>query len=65
MEKLLTTAEAAEYLRLSPGALYTQRHRGEKPGAFGARVGKKLLFRRADLDRFIDDQVVAQQRPAS
>ena len=59
-DRLLTSGEAAAYLRLTPGALYTQRHRGEKPGALGARVGRKLLYRQADLDRFIDEQIAAQ-----
>lgn len=39
-EPLLTLKEAADYLRLTPSALYTQRHRGEKPGALGIRVGR-------------------------
>ena len=42
-EPLLTLKEAADYLRLTPAALYTQRHRGHKPGALGIRVGRKIL----------------------
>lgn len=53
--ELLTVSEAAEYLRLTPGALYTQRHRGEKPGALGIKVGRKVLYRRTDLERFFDE----------
>ena len=44
-EPLLTLKEAADYLRLTPSALYAQRHRGEKPGALGIRVGRKVLYR--------------------
>lgn len=55
LEPLLTVQETAEYLRLTPGALYMQRHRGEKPGALGIRVGRKLLFRPSDIDQFLDD----------
>lgn len=56
-ERLLTVNEIAEYLRLTPGALYTQRYRGEKPGALGIRVGKKILYRPSDIDRFLDEKV--------
>ena len=57
---LLTVPEAAEYLRLTPGALYTQRHRGEKPGILGVHVGKKLLFRPEDIENYLDEQRAAQ-----
>ena len=56
-ERLLTVNEIAEYLRLTPGALYTQRYRGEKPGALGIRVGKKILYRPSDIDRFLEEKV--------
>jgi hypothetical protein len=56
-ERLLTLKETAEYLRLSPGALYTQRYRGEKPGALGIRVGRRLLFRPSDIDQFLDERL--------
>lgn len=56
-EQLLTVQETADYLRLTPGALYTQRYRGEKPGALGIRVGRKILFRPSDIDRFLDERI--------
>lgn len=56
-ERLLTIKEAAEYLRLTPGALYTQRYRGVKPGALGIRIGRKILFRPSDIDRFLDERL--------
>lgn len=56
-EPLLTLKEAADFLRLTPGALYSQRYRGEKPGALGIRVGKKLLYRPSDIDRFLDERL--------
>ncbi len=56
-ERLLTVQETAEYLRLTPGALYTQRYRGEKPGALGIRVGRKILYRPSDIDRFLDERL--------
>jgi hypothetical protein len=45
----------AEYLHMTPGALYTQRYRGDKPGALGIRVGRKILFRPSEVDRFLDE----------
>jgi hypothetical protein len=35
-EPLLTLEEAADYLRLTLSALYTQRHRGEKRSGFAS-----------------------------
>ncbi len=57
LEPLLTVQEVAEYLRLTPSALYTQRHRGEKPGVLGIRVGRKLLFRPSDIDQFLVERL--------
>lgn len=59
-ERLLTLRETAEYLRLTPGALYTQRYRGEKPGALGIRVGRKLVFRPSDIDQFLEERLANQ-----
>ena len=57
LEPLLTVQETAEYLRLTPGALYMQRHRGDKPGVLGIRVGRKLLFRPSDIDQFLEERL--------
>jgi hypothetical protein len=57
LERLLTLRETAEYLRLTPGALYTQRYRREKPGALGIRVGRKILYRPSDIDRFLEERL--------
>ena len=56
-DRLLTLEETAQYLRLTPGALYTQRYRREKPGALGIRVGRRILFRPSDIDRFLDERL--------
>ena len=61
MPKLLTVAEVAEYLRLSPSAIYVQRHRGENPGALAIAVSRRrLLFRAEDIERWLDQQQAAQ-----
>lgn len=57
LERLLTLRETAEYLRLTPGALYTQRYRREKPGALGIRVGRKILYRPSDINRFLEERL--------
>lgn len=57
-ERLLTLKETAEYLRLTPGALYMQRHRGENPGALGIRVGRKIVYRSSDIDRFLNERYI-------
>jgi hypothetical protein len=54
-DQLLTLKETADLFRLTPGALYTLRYRGEKPGVLGIRVGRKVLFRPSDIDRFLDE----------
>lgn len=58
--ELLTVPETADYLRLTRAALYGQRHRGEMPGRLGIKVGKKIVYRRSDIEQFIDDQIAAQ-----
>jgi hypothetical protein len=60
-EPLLTLQETADYLRLTPSALYSQRYKGDEPGALGIRVGRKILFRPADINRFLDELVTEAQ----
>ncbi|HZD23538.1 MAG TPA: helix-turn-helix domain-containing protein [Acidimicrobiia bacterium] len=64
LQPLLTVKEVADYLRVTPSALYVQRYRGEEPGALGIRVGKRILYRPADLDRFLNErQTGIRHRP--
>jgi hypothetical protein len=60
-EALLTLQETADYLRLTPSALYSQRYKGDKPGVLGIRVGRKVLYRPADIDRFLDERLAETQ----
>ena len=60
-EPLLTLKETADYLRLTPSALYTQRHRGDKLGALGIRVGRKILYRPSDINQYLDEQLADNQ----
>ncbi len=56
-DRLLIHDEAAQYLRMSPGALYNARHRGDAPPAF--RRGRRLLYRERDLIAWVAARVVA------
>ncbi len=49
----LTADDTAELLRTSRKAVYSMAHRGELPGVI--RIGRRLLIRRDDLLRFIDE----------
>lgn len=64
-DEYLTVQEAAALFRSKPGALYTQRHRGQAPGALAVQVGGKLLYRRSDLVSWFESQTTAveQARP--
>ena len=47
----MNTQEAARYLRISPGALRNQVHRGEVPFY---KFRRSLRFKRTELDRLIE-----------
>lgn len=52
--ELLTTAEAADYLRLSPMTL--KHWRQQKKGPPWGQMGRNIVYRRRDLDKYIDQQ---------
>ncbi len=54
---LLTTAEAAEVLRIAPITLHRWRNAGKGPRYI--EMGRKVYYRRVDLERWIEEQ----QRP--
>lgn len=51
MDEYLTTAEVASVLRTPPATLRYWRHVGRGPQSF--KVGKRLLYARADVESFI------------
>jgi len=55
-ERLLTSEEVAERYRVTPAALWTQRHRGEAPGSLGMRLGRRLLWDPEDLRGWESEQ---------
>lgn len=56
-EPYLTTEEVAEILRTKPGTVRFWRTKGRGP--VGAKIGRRWLYRRADVDAWYD----AQKRP--
>ena len=62
-EKLLTLAEVAEYLQLSPKLSMRRRHRGDGIGALALKVGRHLRWRPSDLESWLDRQAKHRQTP--
>jgi excisionase family DNA binding protein len=57
LEKLLSKEEAAELLGVSPRTLEDWRLHGTGPK--GIRVGRRLRYRPADIERWLDAQARA------
>ena len=53
-QALLTVRQVAEFLGLTPKAVYHRAERGQLPGI--VHVGRSLRFRRTDLLRFIEER---------
>lgn len=56
---LLTTIEAAAFLRLSPVTLESDRVTKRLRIPF-RRLGRRVLYHRADLNRWLDQQLVTE-----
>ena len=54
--------EAADYLRQPVATLYYWRTKGGGPRFI--KVGRRLLVRQSELDRYLDDLDRAQNQPA-
>ena len=57
---LMTLAEAAAHLRTPVATLRYWRHLGTGPAGF--RLGRRVVYRRADLDRRVCEQQERQAR---
>jgi hypothetical protein len=57
---LLTAEQLAELLHTSPSAIHSQRHRGQAPGRFGVKLGRRIFFRRQDLDKYFTAELAKQ-----
>jgi excisionase family DNA binding protein len=52
--ELLTLDELSDYIRTPKATIYAWRKR--RTGPVGHRLGRRLIFRRSDVDRWIADQ---------
>lgn len=52
---LMTKAETTEYLRISRGMMDRLMKRRDIPFA---KIGKKVLFRKADVDKWLESKIV-------
>ncbi|WP_299051868.1 helix-turn-helix domain-containing protein [uncultured Nocardioides sp.] len=48
----MSLRQTADYLGVSPGALYQMRHTGDGPPGF--KVGARVRYRRAEVDAWLD-----------
>ncbi|MCP9205557.1 helix-turn-helix transcriptional regulator [Streptomyces sp. NEAU-Y11] len=53
----LTTRELARLLRRTPEAIRSMRHRGQGPR--GQRVGRGVLYRRSEVDAWLEANAAA------
>jgi hypothetical protein len=60
--EFLTGDEVAAMFKISKTALQVQRKSQKFPGVLGVKVGIRLLFRRSDLDRWIEEEVAKQTK---
>ena len=52
--KLMTVEELAEYLRTSPGTVYTWKSMGIIPAKCVKKIGRKLLFIAKEIEAWLD-----------
>lgn len=59
VEKLLTTKEVAEWLRVSLTTLH--KWRKEQAGPPAVQLGNRLRYRRAEVEAWLDEHVEVQE----
>lgn len=60
-DRMARVGEVAHYLCTTIPALHVQRYRGDDPGALGVVIGRKLLFRSEDVERWVEEKMVASK----
>lgn len=58
--EVLATKQVADEYGLSEGTLRYWRHRDEGPASF--RIGRRVLYRRSELESWISEQEAATRR---
>lgn len=61
-EPLLTVDELADYLKVSPGTVYNRVSKGEIPFV---KIGAAVRFRRAEVDRWVEEQAGRSEQAAT
>ena len=61
-EELMNPQQLADYVKVPLATVYAWRYRGDGPRA--SKVGRHLRYRRADVDRWLDD-CASPNRPAA
>lgn len=53
--KLMTVEELAEYLRTTPGTVYTWKSMGIIPAKCVKKIGRKLLFVACEIEAWVNN----------
>ena len=56
----LNVEDVAALFGRSRASIYVERHKGEGLGALGVQVGKRLFWRRADVDAWFEQKLAEQ-----
>ncbi len=62
-DQLLTAKDAAHYINVNLQTLYSWRHRGAGPRAL--KAGRKLRYRRRDIDAWLEEGASEQPHPGA
>jgi DNA-binding transcriptional MerR regulator len=62
VRQLLTTAEVAELTRAPVSTVRYWRHVGVGPASF--RLGRRVVYRLCDVERWLDEKRAEQSRPS-
>ncbi|MGW8565178.1 helix-turn-helix transcriptional regulator [Isoptericola sp. NPDC055881] len=65
MSELMFKAEVAEMLRVSEATLTDWVYRGEGIGALSVKLGRRRVWRRADVEKALDQMFTDAARKAS
>lgn len=63
VEQLMTTEEVAEAVRVPVSTIYYWRAQGIGP--VGSRVGKRVLYRQDDVEKWLEERRLAEQPAAT
>lgn len=54
MDDLLTTEQVAAMVHLNPATIRWHRHRGTGPRGFRVPTGKRVLYKRSDVEEWLE-----------